>query len=216
MSTNSARLDAVVAAVRHVPKDNFTAFRGGYPKEISTSLLDAVFSMRARYNSATPGRGVWRRVQTFRVECPEAINDLAAMTAIGPGQIEEIMGSATTAGRLKAVAVIEAAEVYKGAGVTEADDFRALNPKTAKRLYTGVRGLGPVTFEYFSMLLGIPGVKTDVMIRRFISKALAAAGLEDVDARTARQLIVHAHTATGLGETLSHFDHALWLSESHR
>ncbi len=216
MTMSSVQLDAVIAAVHRVPEDNFTAFRGGYPKEISTSLLDAVFSMRARYNSTTPGRGVWGRVQTFRAECPNAVNDLAAVTAIGPGQIEKIMGSATTAGRLKAVAVIEAAEAYKGVGVTKADDFRALDPRVAKRLYTGVRGLGPVTIEYFSMLLGIPGVKTDVMIKRFISRALAAAGVEDVDARTARALVLDAYAATSLGETLSHFDHALWLSESQR
>ncbi|MGP9724741.1 hypothetical protein ACT3SZ_12085 [Corynebacterium sp. AOP40-9SA-29] len=216
MSANSAQLDAVVDAVGRVPEANFTAYRGGYPKEISTSLLDAVFSMRARYNSTTPGRGVWGRVQNFRAEYPDVINDLAALISIGSGQIEAIMGSTVTHGRPKAVAAIEAAEAFRTAGVNTADDFRELDPKTAKRLYTGVRGLGPETFEYFAMLLGVPGVKVDVMIMRFVARALAAADLSDVSPHAARELVEEAHAVTGLGETLTHFDHALWLSESQR
>lgn len=214
MITYSAQLDAIVAAVRAIPEENFTAYRGGYPQEISTALIDAVFSIRARYDSKFPGSGVRNRVQAFREEHGDAVNDLSALVALGANPIAQVMGSSMTGGRLKAEAVVEAAEGYSDAGVNTADELRAIDSEQAKRIYTTVPGLGHVTFEYFSMLLGIPGVKTDVMIRRFVSNALKVANLGDVDAATARKLIIDAHRQTGLGESLTHFDHAVWLSES--
>ena len=45
-------------------------------------------------------------------------------------------------------------------------------------------------------------------------EALSTAGLESMDAQIARQLVVEAHTATGLGEDLTYFEHAIWLSQS--
>lgn len=214
MTTTSAQLDAVIAATRHIPESNFTAYRGGYPQEISTALIDAVFSIQAQYDSTTPGRGVRNRVQFFRTENPDVSNDLSALVDMGADHVVQIMGSGKTGRRLKAGAVVEAAAGYVAIGVNSADDFRGLDPAATKRIYTGVQGLGYVTFEYFTMLLGTPGVKTDVMIKRFITEALSTAGLENVDAQTARQLVVEAHGATGLGEDLTYFEHAIWLSQS--
>ena len=48
MTTTSAQFDAVIAATRHIPEANFTAYRGGCPQEISTAFIDAVFSMRGQ------------------------------------------------------------------------------------------------------------------------------------------------------------------------
>ena len=214
MTTTSAQLDAVIAATRHIPESNFTAYRGGYPQEISTALIDAVFSIQAQYDSTTPGRGVRNRVQFFRTENPDVSNDLSALVDMGADHVVQIMGSGKTGRRLKAGAVVEAAAGYVAIGVNSADDFRGLDPAATKRIYTGVQGLGYVTFEYLNMLLGTPGVKTDVMIKRFITEALSTAGLENVDAQTARQLVVEAHGPTGLGEDLTYFEHAIWLSQS--
>lgn len=47
MTTTSAQFDAVIAATRHIPEANSTAYRGGCPQEISTALIDVVFSIRA-------------------------------------------------------------------------------------------------------------------------------------------------------------------------
>ena len=173
MTTASAQLDAVIAATRHIPEANFTAYHGGYPQEISTALIDAVFTIQARYNSATPGRGVRNRVQAFHSENPGVTNDLSALVDMGAEHVVQIMGEGKTGRRLKAGAVVEAAAGYVAIGVSSADDFRDLDPATAKRIYTDVQGLGYVTFEYFTMLLGTPGVKTDVMIKRFITEALS-------------------------------------------
>lgn len=214
MTGDTAQLDAVITAVHRIPEENFTAYRGGHPGEISSALVDAVYSMRATYDSKTPNRGVLNRVRNFRQKNPEAINDLSALIALGSDSLENLMGSAKTGGRLKATAVIEAAERYRAADVNTAEHFRDFDRVQAKKIYTGVRGLGSETFEYFSMLLGIPGVKVDVMIKRFVATALDAAGLDDVNPASARQLIEDAYERTQWGETLTHFDHAIWLSES--
>lgn len=39
-------------------------------------------------------------------------------------------------------------------------------------------------------------------------------GPQSVVAQTALQLVVEAHTATGLGEDLTYFEHAIWFSQS--
>lgn len=148
-------------------------------------------------------------MQAFRSANPDAINDLTALIDLGTKHVVQIMGKGKTGRRLKAGAVLEAAAGYVAIGVNNAEDFHELDPATAKRVYTGVQGLGYVTFEYFTMLLGTPGVKIDVMIKRFITEALSTAGLESVDAQTARQLVVEAHGATSLGENLTHFEHAI-------
>ncbi len=83
-----------------------------------------------------------------------------------------------------------------------------------KHAYTNVMGLDPVTFEYFSMLLGIPGVKADTMIIRYVNTALRAAGQETVTGSVARILIIEAFITLRKGETLTHFEHALWRFQS--
>ena len=92
MTITSAQLDAVIAATRHIPESNFTAYRGGYPQEISTALIDAVFSIQAQYDSATPGKGVRNRVQAFRSANPSAINYLSALIDLGTEHVVQMMG----------------------------------------------------------------------------------------------------------------------------
>lgn len=215
-SKTDTKLDAIVEAVRAVPVENFSAYGGGWPEEISTALLDAVFSMRAVYRSDRPGVGVYGRLTTFRQKHGEAKDDLALLHAIGEVEIERIMGSTVSAQRRKSVIAIEAARRFVEADVRTANDFRSRSITDMKKIYTSVRGLGWVTFEYFAMHLGVSGVKADTMIVRFVNRALNFEGFEPVKARDARALVVSAHEETGLGESLMHFDHALWLSESDR
>lgn len=92
MTITSAQLDAVIAATRHIPESNFTAYRGGYPQEISTALIDAVFSIQAQYDSATPGKSVRNRVQAFRSANPSAINNLSALIDLGTEHVVQMMG----------------------------------------------------------------------------------------------------------------------------
>ncbi len=212
----SRQVAAVAEATATVPTENFAVYGGGWPNEISTALVDAVFSIQAQYRSDTPGKGVFNRLQAFRCEYKSAVDDLTLLVEVGEAAIEAVMGNAKTSSRSKASAVIEAASNFLDIGVRTAEDFRAKNSGELKNAYVPVKGLGWITFEYLSMLLGQPGVKADTMICRFVNVALQQQGLDAVDGATARQLIALTHEQTGLGETLSHFDHGIWLFESDR
>lgn len=209
-----SRIGALQTAVEKIPDSYFTAYGGGWPGEISTALIDAVFSIRARYRASNPAAGVSGRIRSFRAVEPGILNDLTALRALGDTRIREIMGSTVTGRRLKAEAVIEAAESFVNRGVVHANDFLNADREAMKHAYISVMGLGPVTFEYFSMLLGIPGVKADTMIIRFVNSALRAAGHESATGNVVRTLVIETFNTLHKGETLTHFEHALWRFQS--
>ena len=213
-------VESVLAAVETIPPSLFDRYEGSRENEITTALIDAVFSIRASYDSATPGRGVSGRLSTFRDEHPEALDDLHALLEVGAQEIARIMGDGKTSQRSKASAVIEAAEALATAGVVTSADLRDKATsgqegyQTVKTAYTGVHGLGKITFEYLMMLVGVPGVKSDVMIRRFVAHAL---GEHEVSPERAHALVVGAHAElrqrTGFSRNLTAFDHAIWLHQ---
>lgn len=70
-----------------------------------------------------------------------------------------------------------------------------------------------MTYEYFTMLLGQPGIKADTMNRRFVDTALVQEGPPPADAHTARRLAEDAHADQSLAISLSAFDHTIWLHQ---
>lgn len=214
--TNDARVFALQNAVGYISEDYFTDYGGGWPDEIATALIDAVFSIRARYRASDPAAGVIGRVRTFRAEEESVVDDLAELRDLGSDRIRELMGATVTARRQKAEVVIDAAEAFTQRGIVHATDFLAADRLEMKRVYTGVHGLGWVTFEYFTMLLGIPGVKADTMITRYVNLVLGEANLGRVSNQNARELVINAHDTLKRGETLTHFEHAIWKFQSDR
>lgn len=214
----SPRVAAVVKAIAVIEDVEFTAYRGGWRCEIGTALVDAIFSIRAKYLAADPAKGVSGRIRTFRETYPETRNDLSALVAIGEDRIREVMGDTVTAGRPKAVCVVEAAQALTDLTppIISAEDALATSSKTVKRAYTSVRGLGPVTADYFLMHLGVEGVKADTMIRRFVDRALLNEELEESSGWTeAKDLITKAYEIEPRGaKSLSAFDHGIWRVES--
>lgn len=210
--------EAVLSALEEIDVSEFQATRDGWRDEISVALLDAVFSIRSRYDSPTPGKGVWGRVNTFRNQHADKLNDLKALEDLGEDAITDIMGATQTAGRPKSQAVIEAAQALQKAGIQRAGDISEDTLGAAKAAYTGVHGLGWITFEYFLMLLGKPGIKADTMIVRFVNSALDAANLDRMDARQANQLLKEVfrdHNQDHWGG-LTSLDHAIWRFQRSR
>lgn len=204
-------VDAVVRAVAQLPSGEFTAYPGGWPDEIGTALVDAVFSIRARYASS-----VEPRLRILREEHPRARNDLAALAAVSESELRRVMGNTKTAQRYKAACVMEAAYALLSveAPICTAEDARTAGAETVQRAYRSVKGLGWVTAEYFCMLLGIPGVKADRMVQRFVNAALAAAAQGPVhDACDARALVIAAYEVDSRGADLTHYEHALWRTK---
>lgn len=67
-----------------------------------------------------------------------------------------------------------------------------------------------LTWTYFLMLNGIPGVKADRMVLRYVSAATA----EEVSAKDAAALV--REVATRIGESATVLDHAIWRHQSGR
>lgn len=204
-------VEAVVRAVAHLDSAEFSAYPGGWPKEIGTALVDAVFSIRARYASA-----VLPRLQVLRQEHPEIRNDLRALSALDEQELLRVMGRTRTARRHKAACVLDAARALAALepSVVTAEDARATQTERITRAYTSVHGLGWVTAEYFVMLLGAEGVKADRMVRRFVDAALIDAGQPPLrDPRDVHDLVVAAHAVDGRGVGLTAYEHAIWRTK---
>lgn len=112
-------------------------------------------------------------------------------------------------GRTKASAIQEAAQNLVSVGVVAAQDLEGTN-LDHKEAYTKVHGLGAVTWEYFCMLLGTPGVKADTWIVAAVSRALG----RQVSPQEARQIVIGA--AEALETNPTELDHALWTYERSR
>lgn len=212
MSAQSREVAALVREVAKIEPSEFAQYGGGWPDQIGLALLDAVFSIRAKYNAKTEGHGVLGRVVAFRETHSDAVDDLERLAALGGDEIARIMGESVTSSRRKADCVVEAATALLALEPTvrTARDARATDPKAVQAAYVGVHGLGWVTAKYFLMLLGAQDVKADSMIQRFVNSALREEGLETVDAAGAYELVIAAHGADDHGVGLTEFEHAIW------
>ena len=106
-------------------------------------------------------------------------------------------------GTPKALAIVQAAQNLVAAGVRHAADL--MRPtEDHKNAYTSVYGLGTVTWSYFLMLLGIPDVKADTWIMRFVAGALG----RPTSATESRGLLHRAASELRVSPTA--LDHAIW------
>ncbi len=215
----------VVTAVEELLADGWRPYPGGYPGQIELALIDAVFSIRARYGQAADeatGReatGVRAVVDRWRKRdgAPTSFDDLGVIASTDVTEFTRLLQNrSVTSRQLKSEAVHQAADRLAQAGIRTTADFRA-NLSVAKREYTAVRGLGRVTFSYLGMLLGVPDVKSDVWITRFVGGALS----REVGAEEARRLLHSvAEQLTGnekgLPTGVTELDHAIWFAMSQR
>jgi hypothetical protein len=118
-----------------------------------------------------------------------------------------------TAGRLKADVCVEAARRLQAVSVTRISDLheRAGNAGV-RHAWTGVHGLGWVTWQYFCSLAGIDHFKPDVMLLRFAAETLARyVSPAETDALLSRAFEELKPSHPGL--TKRALDHTIWLFE---
>ncbi|MGR7026395.1 hypothetical protein [Geodermatophilus sp. URMC 62] len=191
--------------------DELVEWPGGRPGEAEVALVDAVMSIRARYGR--PGvapTGVHRAVAAYRALRGEtALDDLRALAHLDPADLARAVGTQRTGGVLKAEAIVRAAEALTAVGVRSADHVDP-GDERQKRAYTSVRGLGWVTWEYFGMLLGRPGVKAD----RWVIAAVANAVGRQVTATETKDVVLA--TAGEMRQSPTRLEHALWAFERSR
>lgn len=181
----------------------------GWPGQIELALIDSVMSIRAKYGTQTTG--VLGRVLHYRstIDCRSG-DDLTALARRDRQELRDLLGSQCSGGRLKSDICLDVAQRLVDAGVSQSAQLD-VNREAQKRAWTGTVGLGWVTWEYFTMLLGHPGVKADTMIKRFVSEALM---VQDADPKRAHAAVMDA--AKILGVRARDLDHAIWRHQSGR
>jgi hypothetical protein len=212
------RILAHIAETIGTDPKGWVRWPGGWPGDIESALVDSVFSARARYKTKN-ALGIYARMLTWQATRGRQAYSLPALLAeIGSdvdgwakrfGNCQHSPGRPVSApfGPMKAATVREAAEALARHGVTTAQQITASNADDVWKVLLSVPGVGYATANYFLMLLGVPGVKPDTMIKRFLADA---AGHKFTDAEAER--VVRA-AAQQLGVQPHKLDHAIWSFE---
>jgi len=204
------------------PPREWAKWSGGWPGDIESALVDAVFSARALYSTKNK-KGVLAHVQVWRATRQRNVSNLRALANEirdeGPeawaqrfGSSQRSPGRPSTApyGPLKAATVLQAAEALGSIGILSAEDITESSMDNVKHELMAIPGIGFATTNYFLMLLGRPGVKPDRMIHRFLESAcghvFSDRAAEEAVTAVADELKVLAH----------HLDHVIWSYESDR
>jgi hypothetical protein len=199
-------LERLVAGIdSRLPKP-FPEWPGGYPDQIEAALIDAVLSIRARYGKADTGvrAAVRRYKEAVGNQAPNTLSRLADFDEVKLAEV--LRNRQKTGAETKASAIVKAARTLSGIRVETAADIDPVDP-AQKAAYVNVRGLGPVTWSYFTMLIGSHDVKPDTWLKRFVKLVLETPE-RDSDEHVRR--LVNA-AAAELGVDPRVLDHAIWL-----
>lgn len=198
----------------------------GYPRSLALCIIDSIASTGAHYNSV---KNVLRHYIDYR----QAQGGNADTDNIGTllGTFDELGGpqqwaamtnnrkptSTTKGAPLKAEAIYAAASRLNERGIDSTDALRAATAdelSDTKKAWTTVPGQrSGITWNYFLMLAGIPGVKADRMVIRYVADAIGSAP-ESVSATDAALLV--KEVAEKSGRNITHLDHAIWRFQSGR
>ncbi len=214
-STEEALIEAFIRDLRTIPESRFEVYQKGWEGQLGMALVDAVYSKQTRYKTKR-GKGLLPRLLAFQKKHEKAGEDLRELARLPEQELRLILGNGVTNGRTKASAVLKAANSLIALKVYTHQQYDH-RQTSHRKAYLDVHGLGPVTHNYLGMLLGYPDTKPDIWIIRAVRRVAATAGLQIVvNAKIARLVLTEAHRDTGLGKTVTHMDHAVWLTERKR
>lgn len=208
-------IDAFERDVRTIQADQFEVYQNGWEGQLGMALVDAVYSKQMLYKTKR-GKGLLPRLRAFKEKYPHAGVDLRELLKLSEADLQDILSHGVTNGRTKASAVLEAARSLVQLGVYTHEQYDHHN-QAQRNAYLHVHGLGTVTHNYFGMLLGYPDTKPDTWIIRAVQRVADAESLDvSVDSKLARTVVTQVHQRTNLGKTVTHMDHAIWLTERER
>ena len=222
MTDPVARLKA--ACDRDLGEPALWSTPNGYPTSLALCAIDSIYSTASHYGSVV--KVVQRYVTYRRDQGGDASAD--GLTEL-LGTFDELGGSQSWSERignrkkvstrpgaaLKSDAIEEASRSLLALGIDTTADLRSAvsagagRPKQAWLAAPGQRS--GLTWGYALMLVGVPGVKADRMVVRYVARAL---GVGDVTPRHAASLA--ADVAVANGWNVIHLDHAIWRFESGR
>jgi len=216
----------VTKASKHVEEtiglpNAWPEWQGGWPGEISTALIDAVYSARATYYN-WHGTGIWGQVAGWRMSPKRKrlhLEDLVTEMTPSMNKWMVIYGfdgaspgrsRRAAFGHSKAAAVREAAEALIGAGISTAGDINAANVADVRRILRSISGIGRETVNRFLLLLGAPGTEADGVTARFfargVGRSLSKTEADVLVTKIAGRLSVEPHA----------LNRAIWAYESLR
>lgn len=227
MKSDATTIDVVDEFIAHVENRLGTpsswSFPGGYPGSLALCVIDSIQSIGVRYGS------VQKVVERYRAHRDadagtDSLDDLRRVFA----ELGGVEGWTRTVGNrhktstaarasLKGEVILRAATRLPQLGVTTTEDLRsAPAPKVhdVKAAWLAMPGQrSGISWRYLLMLAGVPGVKPDRMIRRFVETSsvpvdpwMSAGEVAELVEEAARRLQVSA----------SALDHAIWLHQSGR
>jgi hypothetical protein len=194
-----------------------------YPS-VALGVMDAIWSIGVRY------AGVLNVISRYRhlrqQQGSDADRDtptdlLETIHACGGAdrfaeQVSNRQRTSSRGGILKAEAVGLACEVLRELRLDHPSDVRRADGERLDALrasWMRVPGQGSgISLDYFLMLCGMPGVKGDRMVRRFVARALGAPNELSVDPLRAVSLVQSA--ALRLEVEDRRLDFAIWQHES--
>ena len=199
--------DQDVARLREHVEQNVTemySFPEGWPANVELALIDTVLSIRARYG-VTADTGVRGAIKRFKAASDRTEwNDLRALGSADPAWLAQILSNRQkTGGVPKAEAIVSAAGRLAAIGAEHSADIDR-SSDAQRSAYCGTRGLGPVTRQYFLMLVGHDGVKADTLVTRFVTEAVG----RKVDSESVARLVTE--TAAILQIRAADLDHSIW------
>ena len=225
MSHTAEQLQALVEACEQ--------FRGvtapdGYPDGLALCVIDSVQSTGVTYSSVENVVARYRAYRRDQGSDPnrDGVRELLATfdELDGPAGWAATIGnnnrtSTRGPGVLKSEAIRDAARVLDTAGITDTRDFRKAAEDEAQlaQVAAGWRAVvgqrSGITWHYVQMLAGIPGVKPDRMICRFVADSLK------VPRRSVTPpfaLDILTATANQMGVSPTDLDHAVWQFQRSR
>ncbi|MEW2378834.1 hypothetical protein AB0883_22415 [Micromonospora sp. NPDC047812] len=204
------------------PPGSWRSAPSGYPDSLALCVLDAIWSIGVRYSAV---ENVVRRYrQARRAEGGDADRDTASDLL----RFIDLLGGAdefalrvgnrqrvsTHAGAVrKADAVRRAAQALHETGAETVSDLRAVaagpNAARLKDVWLALPGQSSgLSWHYLLMLAGLPGVKPDRMVCRFVARALER---ERVPPAEAACLVKRAAVLLDVSPTA--LDHEIWRHE---
>jgi hypothetical protein len=191
----------------------------GYPGSLALCVLDAIWSMGVRYTAVEHVISRYREHRRGQGADPEHDSTADLLVAIdragSPEGLVKLLGNhqrtATRNGVLKADAVAIAAHTLARQEINQPEDLRVAiagdqgtEVEAGWRMVPGQRS--GISWAYLLLLAGVPRVKPDRMIRRFVADALQVA---DISPQAAARLVTAVQQATP-GVSLIALDHAIW------
>jgi len=200
----------------------------GYRDSLALCIIDSIYSTGAHYSSVV---NIVRRYCDYRAEqggdanadgAPELLTNIDELGGADQwaSRIGNLRPTSTAEGApLKAEAIRQVALAFVNLGIRTADELRstaanANSLRDAKRAWTAAPGQrSGLTWEYALMLAGVPGVKADRMVTRYVARALDRE-VEEVSRAEAADMV--RRVAQVNDWDVIRTDHAIWRFESGR